>query len=89
MGRHARLCFESQCSRVRRQRRREAFDGEHEAFWIWWQQTEGALVHLPIDASWLNQAERLFSIVHRKTPTPNDVDSLDELAERLVTFGER
>jgi hypothetical protein len=49
----------------------------------------GRLVHLPIDASWLNQAERLFSIVHRKTPTPNDVDSLDELAERLVTFGER
>jgi hypothetical protein len=55
---------------------------------IWWQQTEGALVHLPIDASWLNQAELPFSIVQRKALTPNDVGALDELAERLVAFGE-
>jgi hypothetical protein len=56
--------------------------------WIWWQQTEGALVNLPIDASWLYQADLLSSIVQRKALTPNDVGSLDEPAERLVTFGE-
>lgn len=46
------------------------------------------LIHLPIHASWLNQAELLFSIVQRKALTPNDFGSLDELAERLLGFGE-
>ena len=46
------------------------------------------LIHLPIHASWLNQAELLFSIVQRKALTPNDFGSLDELAERLLRFGE-
>jgi hypothetical protein len=47
------------------------------------------LIHLPIHASWLNQAELLFSIVQRKALTPNDFGSLDDLAERLLTLGER
>ena len=46
------------------------------------------LIHLPIHASWLNQIELYFSIVQRKALTPNDFDSLDTLAERLLRFGE-
>jgi hypothetical protein len=46
------------------------------------------LIHLPIHASWLNQAELFFSIVQRKALTPNDFGSLDELEQRLLTFGE-
>jgi hypothetical protein len=47
------------------------------------------LIHLPIHASWLNQVELYFSIVQRKALTPNDFGSLEELAERLLAFGER
>ncbi len=46
------------------------------------------LIHLPIHASWLNQIELYFSIIQRKALTPNDFDSLDALAERLLRFGE-
>jgi len=46
------------------------------------------LIHLPIHASWLNQAELLFSIVQRKALTPNHFGSLDALADRLLAFGE-
>ncbi len=46
------------------------------------------LIHLPIHASWLNQIELYFSIVQRKALTPNDFDSLDALAERLLRFAE-
>jgi transposase len=46
------------------------------------------LVHLPIHASWLNQIELYFSIVQRKALSPNSFDSLDELADRLLRFGE-
>src|SRR3954447_26395924 len=46
------------------------------------------LIPLPIHASWLNQAELFFSIVQRKALTPNDFVSLDELGERLLSFGE-
>jgi hypothetical protein len=46
------------------------------------------LIHLPIHASWLNQIELFFSVVQRKALTPNDFASLDELAERLLAFGE-
>ena len=44
------------------------------------------LIHLPIHASWLNQIELYFSIVQRKALTPNDFDSLDALAERLLAL---
>jgi hypothetical protein len=46
------------------------------------------LIHLPVHASWLNQIELYFSIVQRKALTPNDFASLDELAARLLAFGE-
>src|SRR4051794_12374889 len=46
------------------------------------------LIHLPIHASWLNQAELYFSILQRKALTPNDFVSLEALAERLLAFGE-
>jgi hypothetical protein len=47
------------------------------------------LIHLPVHASWLNQAELFFSIVQRKALTPNDFADLGALAERLLAFGER
>jgi len=46
------------------------------------------LIQLPVHASWLNQIELYFSIVQRKALTPNDFDSLDALAERLLRFSE-
>jgi hypothetical protein len=46
------------------------------------------LIHLPIHASWLNQIELYFSILQRKAPTPNDLATLDEPAERLLGFGQ-
>jgi len=46
------------------------------------------LIHLPVHASWLNQIELYFSIVQRKALTPNDLPTLDALAEPLLTFGE-
>ncbi|MCA1680964.1 MAG: transposase [Actinobacteria bacterium] len=47
-----------------------------------------SLIHLPVHASWLNQAELFFSIVQRKALTPNDFGSLPELARRLMDFGQ-
>ena len=47
------------------------------------------VVHTPVHASWLNQIELYFSILQRKVLTPNDLDSLDELIERIHVFGER
>ena len=43
-------------------------------------------VHTPVHASWLNQIEIYFSIVQRKALTPNDLRSLAQLEERLLTF---
>jgi hypothetical protein len=45
-------------------------------------------IHLPVHASWLNQAELFFSIVQRKALTPNDFGSLQEPARRLMDFGQ-
>jgi DDE superfamily endonuclease len=47
------------------------------------------LVHTPVHASWLNQAEIYFSIVQRKVLTPNDFADLDTLEQRLLAFGRR
>jgi transposase len=47
------------------------------------------LVHTPIHASWLNQAEIYFSIVQRKVLTPNDFTDLDQLEQHLLSFGRR
>lgn len=47
------------------------------------------LIHLPVHASWLNQIELYFSILQRKALTPNDLATLDALAERVLGFGEQ
>ena len=47
------------------------------------------LIHLPAHASWLNQAEIYFSVAQRKTPTPNDFTTLDQIRERLAAFQTR
>ena len=43
-------------------------------------------VHTPVHASWLNQIEIYFSIIQRKVLTPNDLRSLAQLKERLLSF---
>jgi hypothetical protein len=45
------------------------------------------LVHLPIHASWLNQAEIYFSVVQRKVLQPNHFEDLDGLEQQLLAFG--
>jgi len=47
------------------------------------------VVHTPIHASWLNQAEIYLSVVQRKVVTPNDFDDLDTLQHQLLAFGRR
>src|SRR5213078_1591408 len=47
------------------------------------------LIHTPIHASWLNQAQIYFSVVQRKVVTPNDFADLDTLEQRLLAFGRR
>ena len=47
------------------------------------------LVHTPVHASWLNQAEIYFSIVQRKVLTPNDFPNLANLEQQLLAFGRR
>ena len=47
------------------------------------------LIHLPVHASWLNQAEIYFSIVQRKVVTPNHFTDTDEIRHRLVAFEDR
>jgi hypothetical protein len=47
------------------------------------------VVHTPIHASWLNQAEIYFSVVQRKVVTPNDFADLDTLEHQLLAFGRR
>jgi hypothetical protein len=47
------------------------------------------VVHTPIHASWLNQAEISFSVVQRKVLTPNDFADLGTLQQHLLDFGRR
>jgi DDE superfamily endonuclease len=47
------------------------------------------LVHTPIHASWLNQAEIYFSIVQRKVLQPNDFADLAAVEQALLGFGRR
>jgi hypothetical protein len=44
------------------------------------------VVHTPIHASWLNQAEIYFSVVQRKALQPNDFEDLDALERHLLAF---
>lgn len=45
-----------------------------------------ALIHGPVHASWINQIEIYFSVLHRKALTPNDFSSLQALKERILGF---
>ena len=47
------------------------------------------VVHTPVHASWLNQAEIYFSVIQRKIVTPNDFPDLDALEAHLLAFGRR
>ena len=47
------------------------------------------LVHTPLHASWVNQAEIYFSVVQRKALTPNNFADLDTLERTLLAFGRR
>ena len=47
------------------------------------------VVHTPVHASWLNQAEIYFSIVQRKVLQPNNFTDLDKLNRALLAFGRR
>ena len=47
------------------------------------------VVHTPIHASWLNQAEIYLSVVQRKVLQPNDFPDLGVLEQRLLAFGRR
>lgn len=47
------------------------------------------VVHTPIHASWLNQAEIYFSVVQRKVVTPNDFPDLETLEAQLLAFARR
>jgi DDE superfamily endonuclease len=44
------------------------------------------LVHTPIHASWLNQAEIYLSVVQRKVLQPNDFADLESLEQQLLAF---
>jgi hypothetical protein len=45
------------------------------------------LVHTPVHASWLNQAEIYFGVTQRKVLQPNTFTDLDELERTLLAFG--
>jgi transposase len=47
------------------------------------------MIHTPVHASWLNQAEIFFSITQKKALTSSDFASLDELAGTLLAFVDR
>jgi transposase len=47
------------------------------------------LIHLPVHASWLDQAEIYFSVVQRKALSPNDFTGLSQIRKRLAAFETR
>jgi hypothetical protein len=47
---------------------------------------DAILVHTPIHASWLNQAEIYFCVVQGKVLQPNNLSCLAELEQRLLAF---
>ena len=47
------------------------------------------LVHTPVHASWVNQAEIYFSITQRKVLQPNNFADLATLEQTLLAFGRR
>jgi hypothetical protein len=47
------------------------------------------MIHTPVHASWLNQAEIFFSIIQKKVISPNDFASTTHLAATLLAFTDR
>ena len=47
------------------------------------------MIHTPVHASWLNQTEIFFSVIQKKTVSPNDFDSLEQLSRTLPGFADR
>ena len=47
------------------------------------------MIHTPVHASWLNQAEIIFSIVQKKLLSPSDFASTAQLAAALLAFIDR
>ena len=47
------------------------------------------MIHTPVHAPWLNQAEIIFSIVQKKVISPNDFTSTSHLAATLLAFTDR
>jgi transposase len=47
------------------------------------------MVHTPIHASWLNQAEIIFSVIQRKVLSPNDFTDIKHVEQRLAAFDDR
>jgi hypothetical protein len=47
------------------------------------------MIHLPVHASWLNQAEIYFSVVQRKVLVPNDFHDLHQVEANLMAFQQR
>jgi transposase len=47
------------------------------------------MIHTPVHASWLNQAEIIFSIVQKKVISPNDFTTTAQLAATLLAFIDR
>src|ERR1700730_3388747 len=47
------------------------------------------MVHTPVHASWLNQIEILFSVLHQKVLKPNDFPGLGTLSHALLAFVNR
>jgi hypothetical protein len=44
------------------------------------------MIHTPVHASWLNQAEIVLSIIQKKVISPNDFTSTAQLATTLLAF---
>jgi DDE superfamily endonuclease len=61
-------------------RGRASVDRMHEAW------PNAHLVHLPVHASWLDQAEIYFSVVQRKIVGPNNFTDTDQIRSRLAAF---
>jgi transposase len=47
------------------------------------------MLHTPVHASWLNQVEIYFSVIQRKLLTPDNVVSLNAMAEQITAFEAR
>jgi transposase len=47
------------------------------------------MIHTPVHASWLNQAEIVFSVVQKKVVSPNDFTTTAQLAATLLAFIDR